>query len=265
LAALGLMTYFSHQATGRALDHLETKPQHLADQHVPSPDHLKSTKEKLDTLVDPKGTLDLTAPPIVEGHTSKPQKAAQTKGKAGRHKTTVTIAEAHQPPPKTVDPEETDFAKAFPNDGRLQFVSFTKENITIKDRDGFYFTANCHDHSVFVTIKTVNYKAVPPVRSKVLNAKTLYPLMYEHFEQVGNKVNRLEAIWVEKNYEDAKKVYDKLLMEGKSSADAAFEAVRHARTYKNYHLKEGLTKVVSAEAGEGGFIVEFEREEGGSR
>jgi hypothetical protein len=260
LVALGMMTYFSCKVTGRALDHLETKPEHLADQQVASSEQLKSTKERVDTLVNRKGELDLTAPPISEGHTSKPQTAAGAKAKPGQHKTTANVAETHSQPSKTLDPRETDFAKLYARDERWTEHLISRTKITLIDKDGFEFHATCDGGTLEIYVNLADAKRTPP-RSTVMKAKDLFPLMYDHFARVGERVERLSATWVLTNYEDAKTVYDDLVAQGKSDRDATYEAVRHARTYRDYHFPQGLTKLVRAERGIGWFHAEFEREE----
>jgi len=261
LTALGMMTYFSMKATGRELDHLETKVAHLTEQQVSSPDQLKSTKERLDTLVDKQGKLNFVDPPVSEGHTSKPQTAVDARAKAGRHKTTVKVVEVHTPPPRVLDAEETDLAKAFLDDGTWKTRRFSKSDIILLDQDGYRFYATCENGTLDINVELANPKKDPP-RSRFMKAKELYPLMYDFFERQGNRVERLTATWAKTNFEDAKKVFDAQILEGKSKAEAEFEAVQHARTYKSYHARQGLTKVVSAEYHETFFSAEFERQEG---
>jgi hypothetical protein len=261
LAALGMMTYFSYKASGRELDHLKTKPGQLAEHQVSSPDQLKSTKEKLDTLVDPKGTLDLTAAPVSEGHTSKPQASAGAKAKEGRHKTAANLADVQRPQPTSLSPQETDLAKLFAHDDRLIRADFSETDVILKDRDGYYFYATCNAGTLDINVDLVNHKISPRKGSDVIKADQVYPLTYKHFEQVGNRVERLSAVWAKKNFEDAKAVYDSLLEKNVPPEAAALEAVRHARSYVKYHVKQGLTRVVQAEYGGTYFSAEFAREE----
>ena len=112
------------------------------------------------------------------------------------------------------------------------------------DRKGLVFEAECEDGTLHMTIVTVVTPESPQsllrsfpgltgvLKSDVLKARELYPMMYEHFEQVGNPVRRLEGMWAWDNYDDARKVYDQLRSEdGLSSTEAAERAVLHARTY----------------------------------
>ena len=76
-----------------------------------------------------------------------------------------------------------------------------------RPKDGFVFHATCQEGTLDVTIITNYDPAKTPElaggfpgvssfkKSEVMKAKELYPEMYEHFERVGNPVQRLEGLW----------------------------------------------------------------------
>ena len=99
LAAVGFMTAVSLKAFGREAQALNDRPKHLpGDPRANVPD------ETLTALTRRRGPpVDLTAPPIAEGHTAR----------TGRQRSRVQIG---VPPARarTLEPHETDFARDYP-------------------------------------------------------------------------------------------------------------------------------------------------------
>jgi hypothetical protein len=253
LAAAGLLTYLSLRGSAGELQALNDRPR-----HVPSQGSTRPSGEKLADLTDPTATVDTTRPPEVEGHTS--ERAHTTRLRTG-------VADA----PKVLGPQETEFARFYSEEKHpWERRVIDRQQIILEDQRGFVFRANCEDGTLHITIITVVRPDSPPalrrfypsstrtLRSDVLKARELYPKMYEHFEQVGNPVRRLEGMWAWDNYEDARKVYDELISErGLSPGEAARIAVVHARTYVKYHRDRGFTRVVHAEHDRGHRVFHF--------
>jgi hypothetical protein len=243
LAATGLLTYLSLRGASSELEALNERPRHVASEGQARP-----PGEKLRALTDPAATVDTTQPPVAEGHTS-----------AGKQKTQVRLTVAEHP--RVVGPEETEFATFYERrKHRWRERDITSTRICLRDRKNLVFEAECENGTLHITIVTRVGPDSPPellrwfpglteeLRSDVLKAKDLFPRMYEHFEQVGNPVQRLEGMWAWDNYQDAKTVFDDLVTrDGVSPGEAAKIAVLHARTYVKYHQPRGFTKVVHAE------------------
>jgi hypothetical protein len=184
----------------------------------------------------------------VEGHTEE-----------GRHTTKLRTGIAEHP--KVVAPEDTDFAKFYSAEKYpWRDRKIGKSYIRLEDRKRLLFEAECEDGTLHITIVIKVRPDSPPallrfypgltekLESDVLKAPELFPMMYEHFERVGNPVRRLEGMWAWDNYQDAKKVYDHLISgeAPMSSDEAAKIAVLHARTYVKYHRDRGFNQVVYA-------------------
>jgi hypothetical protein len=244
LGAAGLLTYLSLRGSAADREILNDRPR-----HVPSEGPARPPGEKLSALTDPTATLDTTEPPVAEGHTK--EKAHTTRLRTG-------IAEH----PNIVGPEETEFAKFYSYEAYpWRFRAIADDEVYLVDNKNLMFHAACHDGTLKITIVTVvtpqspyalrrNYPGLTrELKSDVLKARELYPKMYRHFEQVGNPVRRLEGMWAWDNFEDAKKVYDRLVSGTPplSSKEAAEQAVLHARTYVKYHRERGFTHVKYAE------------------
>jgi hypothetical protein len=253
LAATGLLTYVSLRGAAGELANLEARPRHVASEGEARP-----SGEKLAALTNPGATIDTTRPPVVEGHPL----AAE-----GRQRTTVSTRPVAVRP---LGPEETAFAKFYRGkDHPWREVEVTRDYLFLFDKDGFSFEASCKRGTLSITILTnVGPDSPAYLRrrfgnprarkfSDVLWAKELYPLMYDHFESVGNRVKKLKGPWAWDNYRDAKQAYDRLLATH-TPKEAAKLAVLEARTWKKYHRDQGLTKVLWAELVEDAELFDFE-------
>ncbi|HKO48095.1 MAG TPA: hypothetical protein VJV79_10245 [Polyangiaceae bacterium] len=244
VTALGLLTAVSFRTSAKELEALNTKPTHL-----PNDPRASIPEERLKALVNPNEPkpIDLTEPPIAEGHT-----------KNGKQKTTVTTA-VKPPPPKIVKPSETGLAKKYAADGHpWRDRKITERLIYLEDKDGFVFKATCNDGTLEITIITAYDPAAnpqfarsfpgvtSPKRSEIMRASELYPKMYEHFEQVGNPVDRLEGLWAWDNMRPVKVKYDELIAKGMTEDAAAKEAVLYAPSYVKYHKQMGFNYVYKA-------------------
>jgi hypothetical protein len=200
---------------------------------------------------------------VVEGHTEE-----------GRHTTKLRTGIAEHP--KVVAPEDTEFAKFYSQEKEpWKKRELDVDHIILEDRQGLVFRAHCDKGTLHITIITVVTPDSPyalrrwypgltqTLKSDALKARELYPKMYEHFEQVGNPVMRLEGMWAWDNYQDARKAYDELIAAGElSPEEAAKIAVLHARTYVKYHRERGFTRVVYAEHDPGHQVFHFLIERG---
>jgi hypothetical protein len=275
LATLGLMTVVSIRAGKREAEVLGKKPKQLAGRDLPLPGppgppqkpdttkpnqpgatsesapkdaRLHSVDEKLNALTAQDGRVDLTGNPVSEG----------TAGK-GRQETRTTTPLHHL---DSVKPEETVFAREYSADKhKWKRRIISEERLLLEDEHGFIFKANCNKATgaLDVTIQTKDVKKVPP-RSPALWAKELFPRMYEHFEQVGNPVKRLDGTWAWDNYDSAKLKFDEEIGKGTPREEAEKIAVKHATTYLAYHEGRGFTKVVHAHINEEFRVFEFEIE-----
>lgn len=192
LATTGLLTYVSLRASVREVENLTKKPD-----HVPNEGQARASGEKLAELTDPKAaTVDTTKAPAAEGHT-----------KQEVHKTTVEgVTPGH---PQEVDASETTFAREYPEDPskwKERYLSTTE--FRFEDHKGFTFSATCDQGTLTISAYPVNPKTRE--RSEHIKARKFYPLMYKHFEEVGNPVHTLEGQWADDNFKAAKEKYDEL-------------------------------------------------------
>jgi hypothetical protein len=249
-AAATAITYISLRASVRAMANRDRKASAFTGD-----DRTRPIDEKLADLPNPdRGTpdraIDVSRPPAAEGHTDKPQHA--TRGETGG---------SHHA--KLISPAETELATSYPRDSHPWRKHYIDDSlIELVDKDGFTFKAECTDGSLSVTIVTnVDPATTDPdlmqyfrwakkkEYSTVFWAKDLFRRMYDHFEQVGNPVKRLEGTWAWDNYAVAKAKYDELRGPPRrlSPKEAAKLAVLEAKTYVTYHRPRGFTKVVYAE------------------
>jgi hypothetical protein len=73
-------------------------------------------------------------------------------------------------------------------------------------------------------------------------AKKMFPLLYKHFEEVGNPVRYVEGQFIQENYAAVKEAYERLRRAMPDDA-ATKEAVKNAKTFK-FHAEQGFTEVV---------------------
>lgn len=272
LTALGALTYLSYRATGSARDHLDTRTAHVRDEDAggigASATQLQSVRDRLRAIVDRDGPpLDLTVPPIVEGHTGRAQQGGGGRGqqprpertpKPEKHTTTVRIGEGHPNSAQRRKPDDTEFAHAFPEDKSLwRARSFERDQILLEEHEGFVFHAICDQGTLNIEIVTrydpKKHKALArffpgvtrEIRSRKIKAPVVIPKAYEYFEQVGNPVKKLKGSWAWDNYEDCTSVFYESVKTMDKRA-AAIRAVPHARTYKAFHEPRGFTKVIDA-------------------
>ena len=257
LAALGMMTAISFKAAAKESDNLKTKPKHLgSDPRANVPD------DKLKDLVDASKEIDATKPPIAEGHTDDVQ-----------HKTTVNTG-VHPAPP--VAPEETSFARAYPDDKlRWRDREIEQYRIHLLDYDGFGVTAEVNDKTGDLTMVIETAKGSKKdgtlQRSKNLRADEVYPRMYKHFAEQGVEVKSVsgDLMWANVN-ETSIPLYDQLINDAMAAnpkmsgpeleqvkADAAVAAVKVAKTY-HYHAEAGFGRVTVAKRV--GQVFEFKLE-----
>jgi hypothetical protein len=241
LGEAGLLTYISLRAGAAEMEALNDRPRHVA-----SAGGARPAGEKFRELTNPRATVDATRPPEAEGHTGE-----------GRQTTRVRTGVGESP--KAVGPEETFEQFIAKKNHRWREKIVSKKQISLVDRDGFSFEADCVDGELKITIVTGvgphsalqlrNHFGHPTemIHSKVLRASELYPRMYRHFEAAGNPVTRLRGSWAWDNYADCLPEFKRLTKEERmSKAEAAKIAVLHARTWKKYHQREGFTEVVWA-------------------
>src|SRR6185436_3821758 len=117
LAGAGLLTYLSLRASADEMSALNDRPR-----HVPSTGPARPSREKLADLTDPRATVDTREAPVAEGHTGE-----------GRLTTRVRTGVADAP--KSVGPEETEFAKFYSEEKepwRERDIGF--DHVYLKDR-----------------------------------------------------------------------------------------------------------------------------------
>jgi hypothetical protein len=238
LAAGTLLTYFSLRASARDLANLDKQARHLT-----TDDRARSIRDKLSALTDPDETLDPSRPPVVDGHT-----------RDGTHHARAAAGTAHHP--KVVSPNDTELAKKYPEHLHPWIdweISGTE--ILLWDRDRFIFKASCIEGTLEMTVVTYidpaktsphlagQYRHIREARgSDILRAKVLYPLMYQHFADVGNPVKKLVGPWAWDNYAAVKNEFDRLRKQGMSTKEATKLSIRAGVSYR-YHEAQGLTEL----------------------